>query len=239
VALRIEGRWPEAREAEARLTSLGTSKRPICHLSTGYTSGWLTGTFGVDLVAVETTCRAGGADACRFEAREASACRDIADPELQRALAALPFEAFRALVRERVARTAHAARTPAPEGAGVDRDVAAVHIWGPVMVIPWTGADATYHTLEVLARDSGAAEVSVIILDLQGAILDESHDAVALEQLIQTSDAWGTEVLFVDPSPLSEAVLADLDPAPLLTLKDLESTITLAFQIARSQRRTL
>jgi hypothetical protein len=34
-------------------------------------------------------------------------------------------------------------------------------------------------------------------------------------------------------------VLADLDPAPLLTLKDLESTITLAFQIARSQRRTL
>lgn len=236
--LHIEGRWPEAREAEARLSSLGSTDQPTCHLSAGYTSGWLTGTFGVDLLAVETSCLAAGADACRFEAWEAAACRDVADVRLQRARADLPFEPFRALVRERVARTTHAKRVPTGDGAGVDREAAAVHIWGPVMVIPWTGADATYHTLEVLARDSGAADVSVIILDLQAAILDEAHDAVALEQLIQTSDAWGTEVLFVDPSPLSDALIADLDPAPLLTLKDLEAAITLAFQIARSQHRT-
>ncbi len=237
--LRIAGRWPEAREAEARLTSLGAADAPSCHLSAGYTSGWLTGTFGVDLLVVETSCSAAGADTCRFEAREASACREDDDARLQRLLANLPFDAFRSLVRERVARTTLAASTPSTGGVGVDRAAAAVHIWGPVMVIPWSGADATYQTLEVLARDSGAAEVSVIILDLQAAFLDDAHDAVALEQLIQTSDSWGTEVLFVDPAPQSEAMLADLEPAPLRMVKDLESAVTLAFQIARSQRRTL
>jgi hypothetical protein len=237
--LRIEGEWPECHEAEAHLSSLGSSDAVACHLSAGYTSGWLSGTFGADLLAVETGCSVAGARQCRFLVCEDTEWRARGDSDVLRSLAALPFDAFRALVRERVARTSHAARESATETASVDRQAAAVHIWGPVMVIPWAGADATLHTLEVLARDAGASEVSVIVLDLQGAIIDEVDGALALEQLIQISDSWGTEVLFVDPSSLSESVLADLEPRPLLTLKDLEPAVALAFQIARSQRRTL
>ena len=236
--VRFEGSWPDRPEAEAQLSEAGRTTAPTCHASAGYTSGWLSGSVGADLLAVERECTATGSPACRFLALEAEAWRADGDPTVLARLDALPFDAFRALVRERVARTAVANRRTSQEETGVDRDAAAVHIWGPVMVIPWAGPDATLQTLDTLARDAGAAEVSVIVLDLHGAPLDEVHDALALEQLIQTAETWGTEVLFVDPSPLCDGVLAGLEPPPLLTLKDLEPAITLAFQIARSQRRT-
>jgi hypothetical protein len=237
-ALRIAGGWPERREAEAHLSALGPADSVRCHLSAGYTSGWLTGTFDADLLAVETSCSAAGAHECAFLAREASRWRaDDDDEGVRRQLAQLPFGHFRALVRERVARGN--ARRGDPELGGVDRRAAAVHVWGPVMVIPWSGPETTLQTFELLARDVGAAEVSVIVLDLHGAMIDEAYGALTLEKLVETSDSWGTEVLLVDPSPLCEAVLADLDPKPLLTMKDLEPAVALAFQIARSQRRAV
>jgi len=236
-ALCIEGVWPERREAEARLSALGAADAPACHLSAGYASGWLSGTFDADFFVVETSCSAAGDSACSFLARELPVWRAEAEESLRRTLDALPYGPFRALVRERLAR--RAGRRGASGPGGVDRQAAAVHVWGPVMVIPWSGPDVTLQTLELLAHDAGAAEVSVIVVDLHGAAIDEAYGALALEKLVETSDSWGTEVLLVDPSPLSEAVLADLDPKPLLTLKDLEPAVTLAFQIARSQRRAV
>ena len=79
----------------------------------------------------------------------------------------------------------------------------------------------------------------MIVVDLGGAIIDEAFGALALEQLVQTAEGWGAEVIFVDPSPLSERVLADLDHPPLLVEKGLEAAVALAFQIARSQRRSV
>ena len=237
-ALHIDGAWPDRSEAEACLSVSGAGGGVSCHLSAGYTSGWLSGAFDVDLLAVETHCSAAGARDCRFEAREASAWRSCEDADVRRSLAALPFGSFRALVRERLARATRPARGAHTPG-GVDRGASAVHVWGPVMVMPYAGPDAALETLELLGRDAGAAQVSVIVLDLHGAMIDEAYGAVALEQLVETAESWGTEVLFADPSPLSEAVLADLDPPPLLMLKDLPSAVALAFQISRSQRRVV
>jgi len=107
------------------------------------------------------------------------------------------------------------------------------------MVLPYAGPNETLSALELLARDSAASAVSVIVMDLGGAILDEAFGALALEQLVQTAEGWGAEVIFVDPSPLSERVLADLEHPPLLVEKGLESAVALAFQIARSQRRSV
>ena len=140
---------------------------------------------------------------------------------MARSLAALPFAAFRALVRERFARVQpRALPEEISEVGSMDREAAAVHIWGPVMVLPYAGPNETLQTLELLARDAGAASVSVIVVDLGGAIIDDAFGAMALEQLVQTVEGWGAEVLFVDPSPLSERVLADLDHPPLLIEKD-------------------
>jgi hypothetical protein len=237
-AICLEGAWPDRHEASAYLSALGRRHEAVCYLSAGYTSGWLSGAFDADLVAVETSCCATGQPICGFEAREATQWG--ADPRAARSLAALPFAALRALVRERLSRDAErplAEESPAP--GGMDRDAAAVHIWGPVMVLPYAGPNETLSALELLSRDPAAAAVSVIVVDLGGAIIDEAFGALALEQLVQTAEGWGAEVIFVDPSPLSERALGDLEHAPLLVEKGLETAVALAFQIARSQRRSV
>ena len=239
-AIWVEGAWPDHHEAAAHRSALGAGAgaETVCYLSAGYTSGWLTGAFDADLLAVETSCSATGSGACRFVAREVSDWSTRGDPVAARCLAALPFSAFRSLVRERFARTQQRVLPEELSDPGrMDRRAAAVHIWGPVMVLPYAGPNETLQALELLARDPGATAVSVIVVDLGGAIIDDAFGALALEQLVQTAEAWGAEVLFVDPSPLSERVLADLDHPPLLIEKDLEPTVALAFQIARSQRR--
>src|SRR6185503_2313337 len=112
----------------------------VCYVSAGYTSGWLSGAFDADLIAVETSCCATGQPSCGFEAREAAEWSSRGDPRAARSLAALPFATLRALVRRRFA---HEPENPLPEAApppgGLDRDGAAVHIWGPVMVLPYAG----------------------------------------------------------------------------------------------------
>ncbi len=66
----VSGCWPDAFEAESRLSKLGASPGPACALSAGYTSGWLSGTLDRDVVAVETACRSAGAAHCVFVARD-------------------------------------------------------------------------------------------------------------------------------------------------------------------------
>ena len=239
-AIWVEGTWPDQHEACAHLSALGRGAGSVCYLSAGYTSGWLSGAFDADLIAVETSCSANGEHDCRFVAREAAEWSSRRDPRAARGLAALPFAALRALVRERCARDPERALpTETASAAAMDRDAAAVHIWGPVMVLPYAGPNETLEALELLARDPTASAVSVIVLDLGGAIVDEAFGALALEQLVQTAEGWGAEVIFVDPSPLSDRVIADLDHPPLLVEKGLEAAVALAFQIARSQKRSL
>jgi hypothetical protein len=241
-AIWLEGNWPDHQEALAHLSALGRAvpSEGVCYLSAGYTSGWLSGAFDADLIAVETSCSASGEHECRFVAREAAEWSSRGDPRAARSLAALPFAALRTLVRDRCA---HAPERSLPANvttsAAMDRNAAAVHIWGPVMVLPYAGPNETLEALELLARDPTASAVSVIILDLGGAIVDEAFGALALEQLVQTAEGWGAEVIFVDPSPLSDRVLGDLDHPPLLVEKGLEAAVALAFQIARSQKRSL
>jgi hypothetical protein len=239
-AICLEGVWPDRHEASAYLSALGSRRESVCYLSAGYTSGWLSGAFDADLLAVETSCCATGQHVCQFVAREVAEWTSRGDPRAARSLAALPFPALRALVRDRLGRDRE---TPLPEEAAargtMDRDGAAVHIWGPVMVLPYAGPNETLSALELLSRDPAASAVSVIVVDLGGAIIDEAFGALALEQLVQTAEGWGAEVIFVDPSPLSARALADLEHPPLLVEKGLEAAVALAFQIARSQRRSV
>ena len=64
----VAGSWMDHFEADARLSDLGESPHPACSLSSGYTSGWLSGTLDRDVVAVEETCRASGDTRCSFVA---------------------------------------------------------------------------------------------------------------------------------------------------------------------------
>ena len=50
------------------------------------------------------------------------------------------------------------------------------------------------------------------------------------------AERWDAETLLAGASPLSESVIQDLERPPLMTIKDINEAIALAFQIARSQR---
>ena len=230
----LEGIWPERSEASARLASLGVASTSACAVSAGFTSGWLSGMLDEDVLAVETSCAATGAAACCFAARDAESWRIGAEPGARAGLDVLPFAALRELVRERTA-----GPEPAEERPGLETSAGVVHIWGPVMVVPWGGADEALAAIELVGRDPGAREVSVIVVDLTGASVDEGFAAVALERIVETVEDRGSELLIAGASPEAEQVLADLERPPLASHKDLDHAVAAAFQIAEAQRRLL
>ncbi len=83
-ATSLKGLWPERIEATAHLAAFGKPEHPACFLSAGYTSGWLTGTLEADVLVLESSCSACGADSCSFSAREASVWRESGDPAADR-----------------------------------------------------------------------------------------------------------------------------------------------------------
>lgn len=235
-ALELVGSWPEAHEASARLSSLGADGDVVCHLSAGYTSGWLSGAFDADLLALETECSGCGRSACRFVAREAAVWQERDDARAHALLEVLPYDLFRAVARERLAHEAHGRTADVRGGDRIDRGAPLIHVWGPVMVIPFGSPDECLSALDLIGRDASVADVSVVIIDLAEALVDEAFGSLALEQIVQTAEAWGAETLFAEVSPMSERVIADLDHPPLLVVKNLEQAVSIGFQIARSQR---
>jgi hypothetical protein len=232
--LSLTGEWPERTEASAHLGVSGRAERPVCWLSAGYTSGWLSGVLDADILALETDCGACADTACRFEAKEVDAWGTEARAEHW--LAALPFAQLRRFVESRLDRGSAASNAPEASDA-FDPEAAAVHIWGPVMIIPFLGGDEALAAIDLIGRDPAAREVSVVAIDLSGHVLDEAFGAVALEQVIDTIEAWGAEAVLTGLSELSTRVIADLERAPLFVYKDLPEAITAAFRIADSQRR--
>lgn len=230
----FEGAWPERHEAHAVVAALGASAEPACHASAGYTSGWLSGTVGPDLLVLETQCAAHGAGACRFRALEPEAWRAAGERRADALLEAVPLVRLRELVARQLA------ALPEPEASeGFEAGSPAIHLWGPVMVVPFSGADESLRALELIARDRAARGVRVVIVDCSGAILDEGFGALALERILEAVEGLGAEPLLAGVSPLSMGVVGELERSHVLIHKDLPEAIATAFQIAEAQRGTL
>jgi hypothetical protein len=229
----LPGVWPEAFEAEAVLGATRRVDAPACHLSSGYTSGWLSRLFHADLLALETHCVARGDETCRFRVREAARWAESeGDPAIRALLIAVPFRAL----RDAGSRADAGVPPDAAEGA-FDRESPAVHVWGPVMVIPFSGADETLRAVELIGRDAGARAVSVVVVDLAGALVDEAFGAAALERVLEAIAGWGAEAILTGVSPLSERAVAGIDAPHLVVRKDLDATIAAALQVAELVRR--
>ncbi len=232
--LLVQGSWPERHEADAVRAVLGLRGEPACAVSAGFTSGWLSGIYDTDLLAFETTCRASGERECSFQARDASQWHRGDDPAVEEALLALPFQPLRDVVARHMAE--HEIADPY-DGDAFEPGAAIVHVWGPVMVIPFSGPEESLRALELIGRDPGARDVRVVVIDLSGAIIDEGFGAAALEQLLEAVAGWGAEPILAGVSPLSEPVVAGLEASHLVVSKDLPDAIALAFQVADLQRR--
>ncbi len=227
----LRGRFPGAFEARARGRLLDTSKATQCHLSTGYAAGWLSGLLDDDVSVREERCLARGDDGCRFVAHRA---RTLAEHEDARSLHTprLPFAALRRRVEEEL----DAEQQPRL-ACVVDPDSPAIHVWGPVMVVPFGGADDSLRAIDLIGRDPAARDVAVVVLDLTGTVIDDGFGAAALENVLDAIESWGAEPVLAGVCPLSEHAVADLEREHLVVRKDVANAIASAFQIAEAQRR--
>jgi len=233
LSLEVAGSWPERLEAEAVATALGGVSGPSCHLSAGYTSGWLSGVFDSEVLVVETACCAAGAASCRFEVREPRAWLASAHGPALDSLEAMPFQELREIVAQHLDRNPPIAD---PDHEGFEAGSGVVHVWGPVMVVPFSGPDESLRAVELIGRDPGAHQVRVVVVDLSGAIIDEGFGAASLERILDAIESWGAEPMLSGVSPLSERVVADLERSHLVIHKDLPEAIAAGFQIAEAQR---
>lgn len=237
----FHGQWPERHEAVARSSRLEAAEMPACALSAGYTTGWLSGTLERSLVAREIECAAAGGRRCRFEVIDASEGRARGDVAIDALLARVPFEAFRKLaLRPPIERRERPASGVAFTGDGrFDRSQSVVHIWGPVMVLPFTTVEEALGTVDMLGRDPGIGEIRSVVVDLRERPLDEGFGAAALEQVLETIESWNAQSLVTGVGPGSEAAIASLESSHLIVRKDLAEAIATAFQVADAQRHTL
>lgn len=232
--LAMKGAWPGAVEAQAIVETLGPAQQPRCHVSAGYTSGWLSASFGTALLAVETSCGCQGDSQCGFIAQEPEAWLAGNDARACATLREIPFDDLRRLV------DAHLDRTPPePIAESFEAGSPAIHVWGPVMVLPFAGPEESLRALELIGSDPEARQVRVVVVDLTGAIIDDSFGALALERILESAISWGAEPLLAGVSPLSEHVVADLEQSHVVIHKNLPEAIAAAFQIADAQRRQL
>ncbi len=240
----LSGAWPERYEAQARLAKLGRADSPSCTLSAGYTSGWLSGALERDVLAVECSCAAAGDEHCTFVARETEAWRELGDERALELLGRLSIESLRAVATGTSPGTVGpgepevAALTDALPSA-LDPSDPAIHVWGPVMVMPFAELDLALQTIDLLGRDPGMRGVRVVVLDLCGTEIDDDLGAAGLERLIENVQSWGAEIILTGISPMSDRVVADLEATHLLSRKDLPEAIAYAFQIAEAQRHLL
>lgn len=229
--VRLTGHWPDQLEAEACSGALSPPPHPTCFVSAGYTSGWLSALFERDVVAVETHCGCLGHDVCRFDAREVEDWLAENHPGAALSLESLNFAGLRKSVSREFVQHPDDANHP-----GFDSSAAVVQIWGPVMIIPFSGGDDSVAAVELIRGDPAARDVSVVILDMNETILDPAFGALALERILEAIDRWGADLVLTGLSPLSEPVVADLQERHFLVHKDLPGAIAAAFQIAENQR---
>ena len=225
-------------------TGHGRGDSPSCALSAGYTSGWLSGTLERDVLVVEGTCAAAGDEHCTFVAREPGAWREHGDERAIEVLGRLSIESLRAVATgDSISAAGTEAMMGTPRGyalpSQLDPNDPAIHVWGPVMVMPFAGADLALQTIDLLGHDRDMGGVRVVVLDLCGAEIADDLEAAGLEQLIENVQSWGTEIILTGVSPLSDPVVANLEATHLLSRKDLPEAIAYAFQIAEAQRHPL
>lgn len=237
----ITGSWPEQHEARARMARLAAPDGPSCWLSSGYTTGWLRGLLDEDLIACETTCTTRGAEVCRFEVKPVSAWDTGASPTIRRLVAEVPFDDFHRIVASTRAEGSgpHPLQPQTARVGELDRSQPVVHIWGPVMVLPFTTLDEALGTVEMLGRDPGIREIRAVVIDLREQPLDEGFGAAALEQILETVESWQAQSLITGIGPAAETAVASLEASHLLLRKDLSEAIATAFQIADAQRHRL
>jgi hypothetical protein len=219
-------------EASVHLRDLGPDPEPICNVSAGYCAGWYSALLGEFQLVREVHCVAHGADACAFEARPVESWLAARDPWATTMLAYLDFAKMRGDALGKLAEDSDES-----EGSmmgAFDPLSPAVHVWGPVMVLPYSGAGDSLEAVETILGDIGPGALRVIVLDLTGARIEEL-EATGLVRVLKMLEEHKLETVLVGLP--AHAAGRWLDPTEALSLPlraaDITEGINLAFQLAR------
>ena len=219
-------------EASVHMRELGLAAEPVCHVSAGYCSGWYSALLGEFLLVRELACAGHGAEQCEFEARPAQAWIEARDAHASTLLAYLDFDAMREAALKKLADDLDEA-----EGSmmgAFDPLSPAVHVWGPVMILPYSGASDSLEAVVTILGDLGPAALRVVVLDLTGARID-ALEATGLLRLLEVLEAHKLESILVGLPWLDARDLLPARAALSLPLRaaDISEGISLAFQLAR------
>jgi hypothetical protein len=218
-------------EARLHLERFGASQDPICFVTSGYAAGWYTELLGRTVLVRELSCRARGDAVCSFEARpleDWSGDRVIGELVPYLDVSALRERALASLPEERELESG-------AEGdlfGSFDPQSPAVHVWGPVMILPYSGADDSAAAIETIMGDVGADQVRVVIVDVLGMHLD-SLELAGLSQVLTYVRAHEMESILVGmPRRETQRMGRALDST--LCVDDMQQGIALGFQMVHA-----
>lgn len=216
-----------SREAELQASFTGRGEPLACPISAGYSAGWYSAILGETIAVLEDRCGAREAAACHFRARPLGSWRAEGNRRL--------LDLARYIEEPERIQTPKA---PVSEGEGemfgqFDRLSPAVHVWGPVMILPYGGVQDADTALETVRADLGQNSVRVIVVDVTAARLDAAEVCGVLE-LVSRLEAKGLEVLVAGVRPEADTLLRPKggERAAPFVVRDLTEAIARAFQIA-------
>ncbi len=227
------GALSDSIEAELHLDTYPRSETPVCWMSSGYAAGWYTSLLGQPYLVKELNCIACGSESCEFEARTVSGWMEISDPWINELLPYLDFDRMQDNAMEKLDQM---------EGMFIEGDMMggfdpmspAVHVWGNVMVLPYSGRLDSEAALDAILEDLGPGRLQVVVVDVTGAEID-SVEASGLLQLVDTLTSLGLETVLV--GLCAQAAQEYLQPSSCIALPlladDSTEGISLAFQISQ------
>jgi hypothetical protein len=226
----FSGTLEDSIEASVHLREPDDESGPVCHVSAGYASGWYSALLGEFQLVRELACIARSAAACEFEARPATAWIAAGNPWAAKLLGYLDFEAMRESALKRIADDPDES-----EGSmmgAFDPLSPAIHVWGPVMILPYSGAADSLDAVETILADLGPGALRVVVLDLTGARI-EALEATGLLRLLEVVEVHKLETILVSlPDPVARRWRSASLSLPLRA-RDITEGISLAFQLAR------
>lgn len=211
---------------------------PSCYLSAGYAAGWYGEILREPLLVKEVECIAHGGSCCRFVAQTPEEWQAAGDPWVDQLLEHIDLASLRETAASRLCAPPPASGDPdddEPEGdmlGGFDPMSPAVHVWGPVMVLPYSGAADGEAAIEMVSADLGADRVEIIVVDLTGVRIGVV-EADGLARFLDHLERLQTEAVVVGLSAEAQRLFQEDGRGlamPMLA-RDISEGIAFAFQL--------
>ena len=221
-------------EAGLHRCEYASASGPVCFVSQGYAAGWYSAILGKTILVREISCTACGQARCRFEARPAE---DWLAEGSSWARELLPFLDLDT-IHERAEQRGQELKEETKEGdmlGNFDPMSPAVHVWGPVMILPYSGPDDGVVALESIREDVGRDQIRVVVVDTTGAVIDPI-EAIGLTRLLDALESRGVETVMVGIGERAALYFQARDGgqgAPLMAA-DISEAIALGFQISQA-----